>query len=107
MASEMCKETVNADKTNGIVEEATGNLFDAPDNAVLIREQLNLMARSRWLNSQTDACNCLGSWGAGIAKSFQNKVEFIYSLAVLFILRDYLVTFVGLLSQSLMSMTVW
>jgi hypothetical protein len=47
MASEMCKETVNADKTNGIVEEATGNLFDAPDNAVLIREQLNLMARSR------------------------------------------------------------
>jgi hypothetical protein len=47
MASDMSKETVDADKTNGIVEEATGNLFDAPDNAVLMREQLNLIARSR------------------------------------------------------------
>jgi hypothetical protein len=106
MASDMSRETVDADKTNGIVEEATGNLFDAPDNAVLIREQLNLIARSRWLNSQTDACNCLGSWGAGIAKAFKTKVEFLDSLAALFIARDDLVTFVGPSSQSLMSMAV-
>ncbi|OKL58438.1 ADP-ribose 1''-phosphate phosphatase [Talaromyces atroroseus] len=38
------------------IAEIEGDLFDAPDGAALIH-----------------ACNCLGSWGGGIAKSFKNK----------------------------------
>lgn len=38
------------------VKEVTGDLFDAPDGSVLIQ-----------------ACNCKGSWGAGIAKAFHTK----------------------------------
>jgi hypothetical protein len=37
------------DKTSDIVEEAKGDLFEAPDNAVLIREQLSLITHFRWL----------------------------------------------------------
>lgn len=39
---------------NVTVTERKGNLFDAPDNALLLH-----------------ACNCVGSWGAGIALAFK------------------------------------
>ncbi|KAI9713406.1 MAG: ADP-ribose 1''-phosphate phosphatase [Bogoriella megaspora] len=38
------------------VKEVIGDLFDAPDHAVLVH-----------------ACNCQGSWGAGIAATFKKK----------------------------------
>ncbi|EED13429.1 phosphatase, putative [Talaromyces stipitatus ATCC 10500] len=41
--------------------EITGDLFDAPDGAVLIH-----------------ACNCLGSWGGGIARVFKHKYPSAY-----------------------------
>ncbi len=38
------------------IEEVTGDIFDGPANSVLIH-----------------ACNCIGSWGAGIAAAFKSK----------------------------------
>ena len=38
------------------VEEVTGDIFDAPDDTVIIH-----------------ACNCYGRWGAGIAKAFKDR----------------------------------
>ncbi|KAH8692240.1 putative phosphatase [Talaromyces proteolyticus] len=46
-----------------IITEVEGDLFDAPDGAVLIH-----------------ACNCLGSWGGGIAKAFQAKYPAAYEI---------------------------
>ncbi|KAI1908881.1 ADP-ribose 1''-phosphate phosphatase [Ophidiomyces ophidiicola] len=43
--------------------ELQGDLFDAPDNAVLIH-----------------ACNCQGSWGKGIAAIFRNKYPAAYRI---------------------------
>ncbi|KUL86413.1 hypothetical protein ZTR_08153 [Talaromyces verruculosus] len=45
------------------ITDIEGDLFDAPDGAVLIH-----------------ACNCLGSWGGGIAKVFQNKYPAAYKI---------------------------
>jgi ADP-ribose 1''-phosphate phosphatase len=42
--------------TKMAVVEKVGDLFDAPDNAILIH-----------------ACNCIGSWGAGIAAAFKTR----------------------------------
>jgi ADP-ribose 1''-phosphate phosphatase len=42
--------------TGGLVDEIEGDIFDAPEEAVLIH-----------------ACNCQGSWGKGIAKAFKEK----------------------------------
>jgi len=42
--------------TGDLVEEIEGDIFDAPEGAVLIH-----------------ACNCQGSWGKGIAKAFKEK----------------------------------
>jgi ADP-ribose 1''-phosphate phosphatase len=42
--------------TKMAVVEKVGDLFDAPDEAVLIH-----------------ACNCIGSWGAGIAAAFKTR----------------------------------
>ncbi|WPH04540.1 Hypothetical protein R9X50_00743200 [Acrodontium crateriforme] len=41
--------------------EATGDFFDAPQNTLLVH-----------------ACNCEGSWGAGIAKAFKQKYPKAY-----------------------------
>jgi ADP-ribose 1''-phosphate phosphatase len=51
--------TSEADVTNGkafTVTEIVGDIFDAPDNTVIIH-----------------ACNCLGSWSAGIALAFKQR----------------------------------
>ncbi|ERF69064.1 hypothetical protein EPUS_01020 [Endocarpon pusillum Z07020] len=58
----MAEDTVCA-ASSSIIEEVTGDLFDSPDNAVLIH-----------------ACNCLGSWGAGIAKAFRTKYPAAYKV---------------------------
>ena len=56
-----------ASKPNGTagktlqVEEVTGDLFDAPEGALLVH-----------------ACNCEGQWGAGIAKAFRSKYSKAY-----------------------------
>lgn len=42
--------------------EQKGDLFDAPANAILVH-----------------ACNCMGSWGAGIALAFKNKYPTAYN----------------------------
>ncbi|KAL2006832.1 hypothetical protein VTN00DRAFT_9500 [Thermoascus crustaceus] len=42
--------------SSNMITEIEGDLFDAPDGAVLIH-----------------ACNCKGSWGAGIARAFRDK----------------------------------
>ncbi|KAF9885537.1 ADP-ribose 1''-phosphate phosphatase [Aspergillus nanangensis] len=43
------------------ITEIEGDLFDAPSDAALIH-----------------ACNCMGSWGAGIARVFATKVRHAY-----------------------------
>ncbi|KAF2143851.1 uncharacterized protein K452DRAFT_285889 [Aplosporella prunicola CBS 121167] len=45
-----------------LIKETVGDIFDAPDNAVLIH-----------------ACNCIGSWGAGIALAFKQKYPKAFS----------------------------
>jgi hypothetical protein len=42
--------------SNFTITEITGDIFDAPDNTVIIH-----------------ACNCMGSWGAGIALAFKQR----------------------------------
>ncbi|KAE8419234.1 ADP-ribose 1''-phosphate phosphatase [Aspergillus pseudocaelatus] len=49
--------------TNGSISEMQGDLFDAPDGAALIH-----------------ACNCIGSWGGGIAKAFKQKYPAAYNI---------------------------
>lgn len=44
------------------IEEAEGDIFDAPRNCLIIH-----------------ACNCQGSWGAGIAKAFHDRYPKAYS----------------------------
>ncbi|KAB8202167.1 MacroPoa1plike [Aspergillus parasiticus SU-1] len=50
-------------KTHGSIREIQGDLFDAPDGAALIH-----------------ACNCIGSWGGGIAKAFKQKYPAAYNI---------------------------
>lgn len=57
----MSAESLDQEPKRSFVEDATGDLFDAPNNAVLIH-----------------ACNCVGSWGAGIAKTFKAKYPTAY-----------------------------
>ncbi|KAE8392310.1 ADP-ribose 1''-phosphate phosphatase [Aspergillus alliaceus] len=45
------------------IREVQGDLFDAPDGAALIH-----------------ACNCLGSWGNGIARAFTQKYPAAYGI---------------------------
>ncbi|KAE8142548.1 ADP-ribose 1''-phosphate phosphatase [Aspergillus pseudotamarii] len=49
--------------TYGSISETQGDLFDAPDGAALIH-----------------ACNCIGSWGGGIAKAFKEKYPAAYNI---------------------------
>ncbi|OGM39363.1 phosphatase [Aspergillus bombycis] len=49
--------------TNSSIREIQGDLFDAPDGAALIH-----------------ACNCIGSWGGGIAKAFKQKYPAAYNI---------------------------
>lgn len=44
------------DSKNFIITDRVGDIFDAPDGAVIIH-----------------ACNCQGSWGAGIAAAFKQR----------------------------------
>jgi ADP-ribose 1''-phosphate phosphatase len=48
--------TTSANADTFTVTEITGDIFDAPDNTVIIH-----------------ACNCAGSWGAGIALAFKQR----------------------------------
>ena len=52
-----------SDLTKLEIREVVGEIFDAPNNAVLIH-----------------ACNCQGSWGAGIAKAFKEQYPKAYEL---------------------------
>ena len=45
------------------ITEVTGDIFDAPENALLIH-----------------ACNCMGSWGAGIAAAFKERYPGAFSV---------------------------
>lgn len=48
--------------SNGFtLTEITGDIFSAPDNAIIIH-----------------ACNCIGSWGAGIAAAFKQRYPRAY-----------------------------
>ncbi|CRG91617.1 ADP-ribose 1''-phosphate phosphatase [Talaromyces islandicus] len=46
-----------------IISETKGDLFDAPDGAALIH-----------------ACNCVGSWGGGIARAFRDRYPAAYKV---------------------------
>lgn len=43
------------------ITETSGDIFDAPPNTLIIH-----------------ACNCYGSWGAGIAKAFKDRYPYAY-----------------------------
>ncbi|KAE8144424.1 hypothetical protein BDV25DRAFT_171552 [Aspergillus avenaceus] len=48
---------------DGRITEIQGSIFDAPDGAALIH-----------------ACNCVGSWGKGVARSFKKKYPAAYAI---------------------------
>ncbi|KAL5049624.1 hypothetical protein BDW71DRAFT_175133 [Aspergillus fruticulosus] len=54
---------MTTDTTTNKITEVEGDLFDAPDGAALIH-----------------ACNCIGSWGAGIARVFSKKYPAAYEI---------------------------
>lgn len=55
---------ITAEPSNRLrIIDKVGDLFTAPDNAVLIH-----------------ACNCVGSWGAGIAAAFKQKYPVAYRI---------------------------
>lgn len=62
------------------ISEVQGNLFDAPEDAVLIRSspwhspQAGITSDANIQFLLIDACNCHGIWGGGIAKTFSMKV---------------------------------
>ncbi|KNG82201.1 hypothetical protein ANOM_008465 [Aspergillus nomiae NRRL 13137] len=55
--------TMASKVTSSSIREIQGDLFDAPDGAALIH-----------------ACNCIGSWGGGIAKAFKQKYPAAYNI---------------------------
>lgn len=57
------QEATTADSNRLHVIDKIGDLFNAPDNTVLIH-----------------ACNCMGSWGAGIAAAFKQKYPNAYKI---------------------------
>lgn len=66
--------------SSSMITEVEGDLFDAPDGAVLIRTymrfHLDCFVADVSLLPTKDACNCKGSWGAGIAEAFRDKVSY-------------------------------
>lgn len=60
-ATDEALQTSNTSQTLTVIEE-TGDLFEAPDRAVLIH-----------------ACNCLGRWGSGIAREFKTRYPRAYA----------------------------
>ncbi|KAL4909935.1 hypothetical protein BDW74DRAFT_173414 [Aspergillus multicolor] len=54
---------IDTNPTPSKITETKGDLFDAPDGAALIH-----------------ACNCIGSWGAGIARAFRTKYPAAYRI---------------------------
>ncbi|KAJ5819079.1 Appr-1-p processing [Penicillium riverlandense] len=61
------------------VVEVPGNLFDAPADSGLIRmlHPASCPNKSK-LTSAQDACNCMGVWGAGIARMFRQRYPRAY-----------------------------
>ncbi|KAE8373834.1 ADP-ribose 1''-phosphate phosphatase [Aspergillus bertholletiae] len=55
--------TMASKAIHGSINEIQGDLFNAPDGAALIH-----------------ACNCIGSWGGGIAKAFKQKYPAAYAI---------------------------
>jgi hypothetical protein len=54
------------------------------------------------MNIFLDACNCIGSWGAGIAKQFKAKVESTLMLASSVLAIAYL-QYLATVSRSIQS----
>ena len=66
------------------ITEVIADIFDAPEDSVLIREFCAIMIL-KWklhTNYKIDACNCQGSWGAGVALAFKERVCYITVVAV-------------------------
>jgi ADP-ribose 1''-phosphate phosphatase len=55
--------SIDVPTANFTITEITGDIFDAADNTVVIH-----------------ACNCLGSWGAGIALAFKQRYPKAYKI---------------------------
>lgn len=61
------------------VHESPGSLFDSPDGSALIR--MSTLSVMQWLLSlstnyiASDACNCMGVWGSGIANDFRQRAS--------------------------------
>ncbi|KAK6438928.1 ADP-ribose 1''-phosphate phosphatase [Oleoguttula sp. CCFEE 5521] len=58
-------ETAPAKSTHLTMKEEIGDLFDSPPNSILLH-----------------ACNCRGSWGAGVAAVFKKKYPAAYKVHV-------------------------
>lgn len=75
----------NMSKPSKVITEIEGDLFeDSPENSVLIRMSpcpfisYSFISILYWtVIASTDACNCQGSWGKGIAKAFKEKVRML------------------------------
>ncbi|KAJ5332957.1 Appr-1-p processing [Penicillium brevicompactum] len=61
------------------VHESPGSLFDSPDGSALIR--MSTFSVMQWFLSlstnytASDACNCMGVWGSGIANDFRQRAS--------------------------------
>ena len=59
--AESSEKTVTRQEGSILITEKIGDLFDAPDNSILIH-----------------ACNCRGHWGSGIAAAFRRRYPMAY-----------------------------
>lgn len=57
------------------VIETAGDLFEAPENSLLLRESTRFARYVAMLTIVGDACNCEGRWGAGIAGEMRQRVS--------------------------------
>lgn len=56
------------------IQEVCGDIFDAPDRAVIVRTSIFLTRRSQQLTFSIDAANCQGVWGYGVAAHLKTAV---------------------------------
>ena len=58
------------------ITEAIGDIFEAPENGVLIRtSSFEAFEIDGFSHIGVDACNCKGSWNAGVALKFKERVR--------------------------------
>ena len=73
--------SISSKMTQFVIVEVSGDLFAAPDHSVLIRKASTSSCKPCRQTSlltilhHSDAVNCYGIWGSGVALAFKQKVK--------------------------------